>query len=84
MVIKRLDELSTSELRAEFVKAGIQSEFQEIEAIVRLTIHLVGVNEDPFTFQFNTEVSVDDACESGLSSLEEFRNQLMMYRQMIL
>ena len=65
MVLKRLDELSISELRTEFVKAGIQGGFQENQAIVRLTIHLVSIKEDPFTFQFNSDLSGDASVQSN-------------------
>ena len=52
MVWKKLEELSSDELRVEFLTAGCEGEFSETYALVMLTIHLVKVMKvDPFTFQ---------------------------------
>ena len=48
MVWKKLEELSSDELRVEFLTAGCEGEFSETYALVMLTIHLVKVmNVDP-------------------------------------
>ena len=62
MNLKRLDELNLSELFLELDKAGIHGEVNESLAIVKLTIHLVSIREDPFTFLFNLdhELSIDE------------------------
>ena len=71
MVLKRLDELSISELRTEFVKAGIQGGFQENQVIVILTIHLVSIKEDPFTSQFKSDLSGDESNPEDFEVISE-------------
>ena len=64
MTLKRLHELSTSEISAELGKAGILGDYIKSEAIVRLTIFVVGIREDPFTFLFNPDIATDDVDDS--------------------
>ena len=50
---KRLDELSMVELKHEFQHAGLVGEYTEAEFVIRLTIYLVKVGKNPFTFQLH-------------------------------
>ena len=52
MLFKLLSELSNHELRMVFIRAGIQGSFSESQAIVQLTIYLVKIGQDPFTYRF--------------------------------
>ena len=52
-MLKRLDELSNLELKDVFDEAGMDGEFTEAELVIRLTIYLVKVGKNPFTFQFD-------------------------------
>ena len=58
MVLKKVAELSASELRTELKRAGIKGKFIKTQAIVRLTTYLIDVSEDPATFEFYTDVPV--------------------------
>ena len=53
MVGKLLEELSVSELKIALVHAGIKGIYGEALCVVRLTVHLVNVCEDPYSFRFN-------------------------------
>ena len=78
MTLKRLHELSTSQISAELGKAGIQGDFNESEAIVRLTIFLVGIGEDPFTFLFTPDIATEIVSDTEDSILLdcEFANAI--------
>ena len=52
MTKKYLFELTVSELKAELETVGISGLNSESEAVIKLTIHLVSVGEDPFMFKF--------------------------------
>ena len=65
MVLKKLHELSASELRTELKRAGIKGKFIKTQAIVRLTTYLIDVSEDPGTFEFDTDVPVDELQVEG-------------------
>ena len=64
MTLRRLHELSTSEISAELGKAGILGDYAKSEAIVRLTIFLVGIGEDPFTFLFGPDIATGEVGDS--------------------
>ena len=64
MTLRRLHELSTSEISAELGKAGILGDYAKSEAIVRLTIFLVGIGEDPFTFLFGPDIATEEVGDS--------------------
>ena len=69
MAGKRLDELKMSELKSELEKIGVFGSFSEAQAIVKLTIYLVSIRKDPFTFQFqpcNSTVADDGHRESTI------------------
>ena len=51
---KLLSELSLGELRTEFMKAGLQGDFSEGLAIVRLVVYLINSGLDPYTHQFDS------------------------------
>ena len=52
-MLKRLDELSNNELKHEFVKAGLEGEYEESLMVVKMTIYVVKVlKKDPFSFKF--------------------------------
>ena len=53
MVLKKLEELSASELRTELKRVGIKGKFIKAQAIMRLTTHLIDISEDPMTFEFD-------------------------------
>ena len=78
MTLKRLYELSTNQISAELGKSGMQGDFTESEAIVRLTIFLVGIGEDPFTFLFTPDIATDKVSDSKDSILLdcEFANEI--------
>ena len=61
MVFKKLKELSASELRTELRRAGIQGKYVKVEAVMRLTTHLIDVSEDPLTFEFDPEIPIQNA-----------------------
>ena len=48
MVLKTLEKLSSGELRTEFSKISSQGMTSESLAIVRLTMHLMKIDQDPF------------------------------------
>ena len=52
MAEKYLFELTVSELKTELERVGISGLNSESEAVIKLTIHLVSVGEDPFMFKF--------------------------------
>ena len=52
MLHKLLSELSTRELRTAFRRAGKTGTFVESEAIVKKTIFIVNIGQDPFTYRF--------------------------------
>ena len=56
MVFKLLIELNTRELRTVFRRVGKQGVFQESQAIIQLTIYLVRIGQDPFTYRFQISV----------------------------
>ena len=53
MTEKYLFELTVSELNSELERVGISELNSESEAVIKLTIYLVSVGEDPFIFKFN-------------------------------
>ena len=53
MVGKLLEELSVSELKTALGNTGIKGICGEALCVVRLTVHLVNVGEDPYSFRFN-------------------------------
>ena len=59
MLLKRLDELSESEFKFEFEKAGLEGNSDEALCIIRLTMYLVKVGEDPFSFQFKISEEIE-------------------------
>ena len=52
MAEKYLFELTVSELKTELERVGISGLNSESEAVIKLTIYLVSVGEDPFIFKF--------------------------------
>ena len=65
MVFKHLRELTASELRTELKRAGIKGKFVKADAIMRLTAHLIDVSEDPFTFEFDPDIPIDELADDG-------------------
>ena len=65
MVLKKLEELSASELMTELKRVGIKGKFVKAQAIVRLSTHLVDVSEDPLTSEFDPDVPVEEASEDN-------------------
>ena len=69
-MLKRLDELSDHELTVEYEKSGLEGNFDEVQCLIRMTIYLVKLGMDPFTFQFNVEEEfhksqdIEDGCEA--------------------
>ena len=76
MVLKKLTELSASELRTELKRAGIKGKFIKTQAIVRLTTYLIDVSEDPATFEFYTDVPVDEMQVEGDPGDYEINNDI--------
>ena len=75
-MLKGLDELSEHELKVEFEKAGLEGQFNDVECLIRLTIYLVKVGIDPYSFQFNVEEEIHKFKdkEDGCEALEEEPN----------
>ena len=75
-MLKSLDELSEHELKVEYEKAGLEGQFDDVECLIRLTIYLVKVGIDPFSFQFNVEEEIHKSkdIEDGCEALEEEPN----------
>jgi hypothetical protein len=72
MVLKRLDELSNDELKNEFEKAGLEGKISsEAEYLIRLTIYLVNVSEDPFTFLYDIHENSEKTKPEVLDVVEE-------------
>ena len=65
MVLKKLEELSASELRTELKRVGIKGKFIKAQAIMRLTTHLIDISEDPMTFEFDPEMVIDEVNEDN-------------------
>ena len=63
MVFKHFQELTASELRTELKRAGIKGKFVKADAIMRLTAHLIDVSEDPFTFEFDPEIAINELAD---------------------
>ena len=59
MSFKLLSELSTCELRMVFRRAGRKGIFLESRAIVQLTIFLINIGQDPFTYRFQVSASMN-------------------------
>ena len=53
MIGKKLWEMTVSELNNELEKAGISGSYSESLAVIKLTMFLVSVGEDPSAFQFH-------------------------------
>ena len=66
MVLKKLEELTASELRIELKRVGIKGKFVKSQAIMRLTTHLVDVSEDPMIFEFDPEVPIEENTDDNL------------------
>ena len=56
---KRISELSIRELKTVFVRTGRRGVFLESSAIIQLTIFLVRIGQDPFTYRFLISVPED-------------------------
>ena len=59
----KLTALSAVELKEELKKAGLTmsgKDFDEKEALLRLTTHLIDKGEDPTSYEFFTETSEND------------------------
>ena len=54
-MLKYLDELSSNELIEVCKEVGLEGESNEAVCVIRLTMYLVKVGEDPFTFQFSID-----------------------------
>ena len=67
MLFKLLSELSTRELRTAFRRAGKTGTFVESEAIVKMTIFIVNIGQDPFKYRF----SISDAEVKNNSTVVE-------------
>ena len=77
MVLKRLDELTASELRIELKRAGIQGKYVKGQAIMRLTTHLIDISEDPLSFEFDPEMPIEaDATDVNGEGVYEVTNDL--------
>ena len=77
MVLKRLDELTASELRIELKRAGIQGKYVKGQAIMRLTTHLIDISEDPLSFEFDPEMPIEaDATDENGDGVYEVTNDL--------
>ena len=59
MPLKQLHELTADELTFELDRAGKVGSCTIEEAIVRLTIHLVCLGENPMTFRYSQHGTVD-------------------------
>ena len=77
MVFKRLRDLTASELRTELKRAGIKGKFVKADAIMRLTAHLMDVSEDPFEFEFDPDIPIDELAEDGNPGDYEVTNDVI-------
>ena len=59
MLLKRLDELSEDELKFEYERAGLEGNSEEALFIIRLTMYLVKLGEDPFSFKFKISEEIE-------------------------
>ena len=66
---KLISELSIRELKTVFVRTCRRGVFLESSAIIQLTIFLVRIGQDPFTYRF--PISVPDVSKSNASVVKE-------------
>ena len=83
MIFKLLSELSSCELRTVFGRVGKRELFRESQAIVQLTIYLVNIGQDPYTYRFKKslpEVNKVEATEnSNLARVKNIADNVSEY-----
>ena len=80
MAVKKLEELSMSELTTELDRASIVGTFSEAEAVIRLTVYLVKNKENPFSFKFfpcDMPAADDVAIEDGEGLTDESEDMVI-------
>ena len=83
----KLTDLPSSELAAELKKAGlaISSEtFDEREAILRLTTHLIDKGEDPISYEFTIDASEKEYNSTVPEQKDDLAEQKVTARQELL
>ena len=74
MIFKLLSELSSCELKTVFRRAGKRGSFMESQAIVQLTIYLINIGQDPFTYRFPISVPEVSKVEATVLKVAEDSN----------
>ena len=70
ILYKLISELSIRELKTVFVRTGRRGVFEESSAIIQLTIFLVRIAQDPFTYRFPISVPEDVKSDATLVKAE--------------
>ena len=76
MVKKLLEELLMDEIKTVLKFSGIEGVYSESEWLVRLTVYLVTIREDPFTFQFETDEHLHEVVEENVPEGNEVLKEL--------
>ena len=74
MHFKLLSKLDSRELRTVFRRVGKRGEFCESQAIVQLTIFLVKIGQDPFSYRFPISESDDRVEASGVKEVQDAKD----------
>ena len=76
---KLISELSIRELKTVFVRTGRRGVFLESSAIIQLTIFLVRIGQDPFTYRFPVSVQEDSDPNATVVKKAEVSNFPVQY-----
>ena len=74
-----LSDLSIRELKTVFVRTGRRGIFMESSAIIQLTIYLVKIGQDPFTYRFPISVPGDSESNATVDKNAEVGNFPVQY-----
>ena len=74
-----LSDLSIRELKTVFVRTGRRGVFMESSAIIQLTIYLVKIGQDPFTYRFPISVPGDSESNATVDKNAEVGNFPVQY-----
>ena len=83
----KLTDLSAPELAAELKKAGLAisaDTFDEREAILRLTTHLIDKGEDPTSYEFTIDASEKESKSTVPEKKDDLAEQKVTARQKLL
>ena len=74
-----LSDLTIPELKTVFVRTGRRGAFMESSAIIQLTIYLVKIGQDPFTYRFPISVPEDSDSNATVNKKAEVSNFHVQY-----